>query len=283
MSRTPIDHKIAAVSMLTEGLSLRATSRLTGLSRTRLGKLVLEMGKASERLLDEKIRGFQCEQIECDEFWTLIQKRHGRVRATDPADVGDAWVWVAVDADSKLIPAHHVGARRMADADAFMRQLRRRVEGEVQFNTDRLHTYRGAIFAEFSTWNGTGLDRPDWATVVKHFETAVEAEGRYAPPRVDSVEKRAESGNPDMERATTSHVESQHLHFRMRNKRAARLSNAFSKSLEHLRAAPATYYAHYNFVRTHGTIKTTPAVAGGMAERPWSLGELVEWGEMYGR
>ena len=213
----------------------------------------------------------------------FVQKRHGRVRATDPAGVGDAWVWVGIDPDSKLVPAHHVGDRRMKDADAFIRQLRQRIEGEVQFNTDRLNSYGSAIFGEFSTWNGTDWDRPDWATVVKHFETPVDAKGRYVPPRVESVEKRAESGDPDMERATTSHVESQHLHFRMRNKRAARLSNAFSKSLEHLRAATATYYAHYNFVRKHGSIKTTPAVAAGMSERPWTIGELVEWGEMYGR
>ena len=95
----------------------------------------------------------------------------------------------------------------------------------------------GSPLGKLSKPNGSGWDRPDWATVVKRFETPVDATGRYVPPRVESVEKRAESGNPDMERATTSHVESQHLHFRMRNKRAARLSNAFSKSLEHLRAA----------------------------------------------
>jgi IS1 family transposase len=284
MSRTPIETKIAAVGAITEGLSLRAVSRLTGLSRTRIGKLVLEMGKASERLLDENIRGFRCEQVECDELWTFIKKRHGRVRATDPADVGDAWVWTAVDPDSKLIPAHHVGARRMEDANKFMRQLRERIEGDVQLNTDRLHTYRGAIFFEFSKWNGEEWERPDWATVVKRFDMAPEmVEGRYAPPRVSTVEKRIGSGNPDMDRATTSHVEAHNLHFRMRNRRAARLTNAFSKSLEHLRAATATYYAHYNFVRNHGTVKTTPAVAAGLAERPWTIGEFVELGELYGR
>jgi hypothetical protein len=97
------------------------------------------------------------------------------------------------------------------------------------------------------------------------------------------VDKRVGSGNPDFDCVTTSHVENQNLHFRMRNKRTARLSNAHSKSLPHLRAATATYYAHYNFVRKHSSIKTTPAVAAGLAGQSWKLAELVEWGELYGR
>ncbi len=284
MNRTPLAKQAAAIGALTEGLSLRATSRLTGLSRERLSKLVLQMGKASERLLDENIRGFSCAAIEADEMWTFVGKRRNRVRDSDSPEVGDAWIWSGIDPESKLIPAHHVGKRSLADAREFTRQLRRRVEGNVQLNTDRLHAYRSAILGEFSEQaeDGTWI-RPDWATVVKHFDVDASVEGRYAPPRVAKVEKRAESGSPDMTIATTSHVEAHHLHFRMRNKRAARLGNAFSKTMEHLIAATATYMCHYNFVRRHSSIKTAPAVAAGLIEKPWTLEEFVEWGELYGR
>jgi len=284
MVQTPTHQKIAAVGTLMEGASLRATSRMTGLSRERLSKLVLQMGRASERLLEEKIRGFRCEQIECDEMWTFILKRRNRVRAGDSPEAGDAWIWSAVDPDSKLIPAHHVGKRGLEDAHAFARQLRQRVEGRVQLNTDRLHAYRGAILGEFSTWNGTTWERPDWGTIVKHYESPeIRDQGRYVPPRLTVAERRAESGNPDMDRVSTSHVEAHHLHFRMRNKRTARMTNAHSKSLEHLTAATAMYFAHYDFCRVHSSIKTTPAVAAGLTERPWPLAEFVEWGELYGR
>ncbi len=284
MSRTPIETQAAAVGALTEGMSLRAVSRLTGLSRARLGKLVLQMGRASERLLEEKIRGFSCEQIEADELWLIVKKRRNRVRPEDPAEVGDTWVWSGVDPDSKLIPAHHVGKRQLPDAKAFARQLRQRVEGRVQFNTDRLQSYRAAILGEFSTWNGESWERPDWGTVVKHFEVDPAAEGgRYVPPRVVSVDRRVETGRPNVNRISTSHVEAHHLHFRMRNKRAARLGNGISKSLEHLRASVATYFAHYNFVRRHSTIREVPAVAAGLMEKPMTLAELSEWGEIYGR
>jgi len=283
MGRTATDKIASAVGAITEGMSLRAVSRVTGLSRTKLGDLVLQAGRASERLLDEKIRGFRCEQVECDELHTFIKKRRMRVKAKDAPEVGDAWIWVGIDPDSKLVPAHHVGKRGWLDAQRFTRQLRARIEGNVQLNTDRLMAYRAAILGEFSTWNGETWDRPAWGTIVKRYEVEVLDEGRYSPPRVVSVERRAESGNPDMSRVGTSHVESQNLTFRMRNKRAARLGNAFSKTLEHLRAATATYYAHYNFVRAHSTVRTTPAVAAGLAAQPMSLGEFVEWIGDYGR
>lgn len=286
MARTPIETLAAAVSGLTEGLSLSAVSRLTGLSRSRLGVLVLDMGAGCERLLDEHMRDVYCEQIEADEQWMYVMKRRHRVRADDTPGVGDAWVWSAVDPDSKLIPAHHVGKRKLADAHAFARRLRRRLAGTPQFNTDRLHAYRSAIFGEFSTWNETAnrWDRPDWGTVVKHFEVPeVRDQGRYVPPRMARAERRVESGDPDQSRISTSHVESHHLQFRMRNKRAARMTNGASRTLRHLRASVAMYYAHYNLCRVHSTTRETPAVAAGLVERKWSVAELVEQATMYAR
>jgi IS1 family transposase len=277
-----IDTKTAVVGALLEGASIRSAERQTGVSRGRIGKLILGMGQASERLMDETIRGFRCEQLELDEMWMFILKRRNRIRPTDGPEAGDAWLWVGIDPDSKVVPAHHIGKRQLMDAHAFTSQLRKRVDGRVQFNTDRLMTYRSALFTEFSERGENGWVRPDWATVVKHYEVEPMGEGRYAPPRCTSVEKRAESGNPDMERATTSHVENQHLHFRMRNKRAARLGNAFSKSLDHLRAATAMYYAHYNLCRRHSAIKAAPAVAAGLIGKAWTTRELVEYGADYG-
>lgn len=242
------------------------------------------MGSGCERLLDEHMRDVHCEQIEADEQWMYVLKRRHRVRAGDSAGVGDAWVWSAVDPDSKLIPAHHVGKRQLADAHAFARRLRRRLAGTPQFNTDRLHAYRSAIWGEFSTWNEAGnrWDRPDWGTVVKHFEVPeVRDQGRYVPPRMARAERRIESGNPDPNRISTSHVESHHLQFRMRNKRAARMTNAQSRTFQHLRASVSMYYAHYNLCRVHSTTKETPAVAAGLVERKWGVAELVERATTY--
>lgn len=178
-----------------------------------------------------------------------------------------------------------MGGRGIADAHAFARQLRQRVRGRVQINTDRLVTYRAAILGEFSEPDGNGgWIRPDWGSIVKRYEADPAPEGgRYVPPRCVDVQRRVEAGNPDPAHISTSHVEAHHLHARMRNKRLARLGNGFSKSLEHLRASMATYYAHYNFVRRHSTVRTTPAVAAGLTNRPWTLIQFVEWGELHGR
>lgn len=286
MSRTHIETQAAAIGALTEGMSLSAVSRTTGLSRSRLGRLVLQAGRACERLLDERIRSFRCEQIEADEQWMYVHKRKHNIKPGDLAEVGDAWVWTGLDPDSKLIAAHHVGKRQLGDAMAFAERLRRRIDGRPQFNTDRLNSYRSAIWGVFSTWDDAQncWDRPDWGTVVKHFKNSeIRDIGRYVPPRMERAERRVESGNPDVERISTSHVESHHLQFRMRNKRAARMTNAQSRTFRHLRASVAMYVAHYDFVRRHSTIKTTPAVAAGMAEKQWTMGEFAEWVEMYGR
>jgi hypothetical protein len=138
MARLTIDKKAAVLGALVEGVSIRATERMTGVGRNTIGKLVLQWGRASERLMEEQIHGFRCEQIECDDMWTFVQKRRNRVRRSDPAEVGDAWIWVGIDPDSKLIPAHYVGKRKLRDAHEFTRRLRQRIEGHVQLNTDRL-------------------------------------------------------------------------------------------------------------------------------------------------
>jgi hypothetical protein len=172
----------------------------------------------------------------------------------------------------------------MFDAEIFVRDLRSRIEGHVQLNTDKLGAYRSAILGEWSEKDGEGRwARPDWGTIVKRYQVEPASFGRYSPPRCVGVDRTVESGDPDVSKISTSRVERSHLTLRMSSRRFTRLTNGFSKKVENLRAAVALHFAHYNFVRRHSTIKTTPAVAAGLSECPWTLAQLVEWGEIYGR
>jgi hypothetical protein len=63
---------------------------------------------------------------------------------------------------------------------------------------------------------------------------------------------------------------------RMSMRRFTRLTNAFSKKVENLRAAVSLHFAHYNFVRVHRTLRITPTMEAGVSDRLWSLDELVE-------
>jgi len=156
-------------------------------------------------------------------------------------------------------------------------ELAKRCEGRIQISTDKLAAYRWAIGLAFG-------DRTDYGRIVKRYQVPIErSAGRYSPPICVGVEKDVLWGDPAEDRICTSHVERQNLTVRMQSRRFTRLTNGFSKKVENLRAAVSLHFAHYNFVRKHGTIKTTPAVAAGMADREWKLAELVEWGEMYGR
>ena len=169
--RLTTERKAQVVGALVEGASIRSVERMTGVHRDTITKLVLRMGKASQRLLDERVRGVHCDQLQLDEMWAFVGKKRRTVRESDDTSkVGDFWCWVALDPESKLIPAHLIGKRTWQDAETFARDLRSRVEGRVQLNTDKLVAYRAALFGAFSERQDDGSwKRPDWGTIVKRY------------------------------------------------------------------------------------------------------------------
>jgi len=278
MARLDTAKQVRILSSLVEGSSIRSTERMTGAHRDTIMKLILRWGRASERLLDEKIRGVRCSHLQLDELWCFVNKKRNHLRPGDDPTFGDAWTWTALDPETKLVPAFHVGKRGEADAVLFVHKLRSRVEGRVQISTDKLAAYRWAIA---SAWGYEEL--PDWGRIVKRYRVEPASFGRYSPPVCIGVNKDAVFGDPDMDRISTSHVERQNLTVRMGLRRFTRLTNGFSKKVDNLRAAVALHFAYYNFVRKHSSIKTTPAVAAGLDGQPMTLPEFVEWGELYGR
>ena len=283
MAELSIDKKITIIGALVEGSSIRSVERMTGVHRDTITRLAVRVGKGCERLMDERIHGVQCDFLELDEIWAYVGKKRNHVRdGDDPAQVGDFWTWVALDPDTKLVPSHHVGKRTVIDAKVFVAGIAKRVEGRPQISTDKLGAYRSAILGQWSERDQKGWTRPDWGTVVKRYEVEPAAAGRYSPPHVVAVDKRIESGNPDVSRISTSHVERQNLTMRMNIRRFTRLTNGFSKKVENLQAAVSLHFAHYNFVRKHITIKTVPVVAAGVEGKPWGLADFVEWTDLYG-
>ena len=270
MAALSTERQAAVIGALVEGCSIRSTERLTGVHRDTILRLVDRVGRACERMMAEEIRHFRPERLELDELWCFVGKKKANLRRDDDTNkVGDFWTWVALDPDSKLIPHHHVGKRDMFHAGDFTRELARRVEGRVQISTDKLRAYRYAIH---QAW---GRD-VDYGRIVKRYQGEPMDSGRYSPPKVVGIEKDVIFGDPDLDRVSTSHVERQNLTVRMGSRRFTRLTNGFSKKVENLRSAVALHFAHYNFVRVHQSLKTTPAIASGVADRRWTLADLVE-------
>ncbi len=254
---------------LVEGASIRSLERLTEVHRDTIMRLLVRVGDSCEKIMDSTMKGLTCKNIEVDEIWSFVGKKQRHVGLDDdPSKVGDFYTFVALDSDTKLIPAYRVGKRDLFNAQAFIDDLASRLKNRVQLSSDKLPAYVEAIESTF------GADI-DYGQIVKSYEAEPLGPGRYSPPRVVSVLKEYISGSPDWNKICTSYIERSNLTMRMQIRRFTRLTNAFSKKLENLKAAVALHFAHYNFVRVHGTIKVTPAMEAGITDHIWSIRDLI--------
>ncbi len=250
---------------------MRATERMTGVNRETIGTLLVRVGNGCADLMDEKMRDLGCDRLEIDELWAFVSKKQRHVTSEDDASrVGDTWTYVALDADTKLVPSFLVGKRDAACTQAFISDVASRLRNRVQISTDGLRSYIEAIGAAFAE---TGVD---YAQLHKTYEAEATGPGRYSPPKVIATEKTPVFGEPDADLVSTSYVERQNLTVRMGVRRYTRLTNAFSKKLENHVAATALHFAHYNFVRRHQTLRCSPAMAAGVERTLWSVGDLLE-------
>jgi IS1 family transposase len=221
--------------------------------------------------MDREMRGLTCDQIQVDEIWSFVGKKQRWVdQDKDDAErVGDIWVFIALDAQTKLVPSFRVGKRTSDETRAFINDLSGRIQNRVQVSSDQLSYYAGAVAESF------GSDA-DYGQIVKSFEAVPVGAGRYSPPKVTSVEKISILGMPDEDEISTSYVERNNLNIRMGLRRFTRLTNAFSKKAENHEAAIALWLAWYNFGRIHKTLRVTPAMAAGVSSTVWDMPELIE-------
>jgi transposase-like protein/IS1 family transposase len=257
-----------ALGMLLEGMSMRAVSRLTGLDRGTIDNLILTAGANCEALMNS-IQGVEAKDVEADEIWSFIGlKEKRRDMRGYGREFGDSWTWIAVEANTKLVLAYKVGERDTDTCWAFMSRLRDATVGRFQLSTDGLGSYRMAVPFVLR-------DRVDFGQLVKQYASSQNTV-RYSPAQIISAERKVRFGQPDVDKICTSHIESLNQKLRMHLRRFTRLTNAHSKGLKQHLAMQAIFFAWYNWVRKHETIKTTPAVAAGIADHEWTLRELLE-------
>ena len=269
----PKDKQIAVTAALAEGSSIRSIERMTGIHRDTIMRLGVRIGQGCAKVLDQKMRGLDCKSIQVDELWGFVGKKDKNVKESDdPNQVGSVWTFCAIDSDSKIVPSYKVGKRDSASANAFMEDLGSRLNNRIQLSSDGFAPYFEAVELTF------GADI-DYSQIVKSYQTD---EGKYTPerkysqPRFVSVSKYTVTGNPDLLRAHTSHVERLNATTRLHVKRLNRLTLAFSKKIENFEAAVALHFAAYNFVRTHSSLKMTPAMMAGIEKKFWTWGDLFE-------
>lgn len=265
------EQRARILAWLVEGSSIRATCRTTGAAKGTVLKFLIDLGAVCEDYHDRHVRGIQGRRrIQADEIWCFVSKKdkHVRPEDRDNPDAGSAWTWTALDTDSKLMLAWHVGTRDGECARQFMLNLAGRVTGRIQLTTDGHWAYRSAVPDVFGK-------KIDYGVLVKHYAEPRQGEARYSPCECIGTEKKAIIGRMGKHEVCTSHVERANLTLRMSNRRFTRLTNAFSRRLANLRASVSIHYHFYNFARVHQTLRVTPAMEAGLADHVWELSEIV--------
>jgi len=253
---------------LMEGMSIRATARLFGVSKTTILKLIEDAGSAAAWYQHRVLRNLNCTDVQTDEIWGYVGSKAANTPQHKRGLAGDIWVWIATCRTTKLVPCWYVGYRDGHAARAFMLDLASRLSGNIQLSTDAFSAYAQAV--------ELALPNADYGQVTKVFGAVPEAlKGRYSPPTCVGSRKVPISGSPDPASICTSHSERNNLNVRMHNRRMTRLTNAFSKKVQNHAHAMALHFLYYNFVRIHQTLKVTPAMAAGVTERLWEMSDVV--------
>lgn len=273
MNKLPLAKRAQILNLLCEGSSMRSISRVADVSINTVAKLLADAGEACAIHHFNTVVGVKSKRVQCDEIWSFCYAKQKNVAGAKaaPFGAGNVWTWTALDADSKLIVSYFVGSRDAECANFFMDDLRFRIDGRTQLTTDGHGVYLDAVAGAF------GEEGVDYAMLVKLYGEASEKgeEKRYSPAVCTGAKKKAILGTPEEKHVSTSHVERQNLSMRMHMRRFTRLTNAFSKKLDSHIHALSLYFTFYNFVRMHKTLRMSPAMAAGVADRLWSMEDIV--------
>ncbi|MCL4338495.1 IS1 family transposase [Patescibacteria group bacterium] len=276
MNTLTLEEKTKVIAALVEGNSIRATCRMTGVAKGTVTRLLSSVGKVCAKYQDKVFRNLSCKRIQVDEIWSFCYAKDKNVPEEHKGEFGygDVWTWVAIDADTKLVPSWCVGLRNAIYAYRFLSDLKSRLANRVQLTSDGHKVYLDMVERVF------GADI-DYAMLIKLYGQESEGEKRYSPTKCVATENHIMQGNPDPTKISTSYVERQNLTMRMNMRRFTRLTNAFSKKVDNLEYAVGLHFMYYNFCRPHKSLNLkralgiTPAMVAGVANKAWTIEDLI--------
>ncbi len=274
MNRLTKEKRAAIVGALVEGNSIRATVRMTGAAKNTVAKLLRDLGEACAAYQDEVLRDLPCKRVQVDEIWSFCYAKQKNVPADKRGEYGygDVWTWVAIDADTKLVPSWLVGLRDAGYATEFITDLAGRLADRVQLTSDGNKVYLNAVADAFG-------ESIDFAMLCKLYGAPpgiTPSERHYTPAVCLATRRTGITGSPDPKHISTSYIERQNLTMRMSMRRFTRLTNAFSKKIENHEHAVALHFMHYNFCRIHQTLRITPAMAAGVSDHVWEIDDVID-------
>lgn len=269
----PNEKKLMVLSALVEGNSISSIVRMTGVNKRTILRILCEYGAKAQEIMNREMVNLKVGRLQVDEIWTYVAKKQKQLKQSevDNPELGDQYVFVALDADTKLVPAFRVGKRNLQLATSFMMELKTRINTIFQLSTDAFVGYKDAVDRVFG-------EEIHYGQIHKHYSEEQRGEKRYSPANIIRVSINTITGYPDRKHISTSYIERQNLTMRMNMRRFTRLTNAFSKKLKNLEAALALHFFHYNFLRIHQTLRVTPAMQAKVTNRLWSWEDLLNFG-----
>lgn len=275
MNKLSIEKRTQIIHHLVEGNGIRPTARLMHVSAMTVMKLLAEVGEACQKFHNEKMRNLKSTRIEVDEIWAFVYAKQKNALKTGNPEAGDAWTWTAIDANTRMIIAYHVGKRDAESASIFMKDIKARLENRVQLTSDGYKAYLDAIEETFE-------GNIDYAQLVKLYGPSIKPNGKV-DKRVQYIgaDRTVLNGKPDKSKISTSLVERQNLTMRTNIKRFTRKTNAHSKKLEYHCHAIALHFVYYNFARIHQTLRVTPAMQAGIMDRWMEIEDIVKLVDRY--
>ena len=220
--------------------------------------------------MDKMLRNLSLRYLQADELWCFVGKKEQNVLPWERKNghrVGDTWVFLITHAQSKLVPSFVVGDRDIRSAELLMTDVASRLSNRPQITSDGLRAYIWGVEKAFGA-------NVDYGMLIKSY---AEVEGRL---ELTGAQPRPISGRPDSRHISTSCAERNNLNCRLFLRRLTRLTNGFSRRVENLIAALWLYFAHYNFVRIHTSLRVTPAMAANATDHVWTIEELLNVGAL---
>jgi IS1 family transposase len=268
MNKLSIEKQILVLSSLVEGNSIRSIERISGVHRDTIMRLLISAGIRALDLHDRFMINLKCNLLQVDEIWTYVGKKQKTLnldeRYYEKTEYGDQYVFVALDAETKLVPVYRVGKRNREVTNSFMSEVRTRIDTRFQLSSDSFQPYLNAVKRAFNE------EDIDYAQLHKSYGEEFAGEKRYSPAKITGIKLIPLIGTPKRENISTSFIERQNLTMRMQMRRFTRLTNAFSKKLENLKHAVALHFFYYNFMRIHKTLRVTPCMQAGLTNTIWT-------------
>ena len=191
MNRLPKDKQIQVIMALTEGCSIRSIERMYDVHRDTITRLMVRTGQHCMGLMDDLMRDIPTGVYQCDEVWCFVRKKDKRLTLEEKHDpeIGSQFIWIAMEAETKLIPSWRVGKRIPEVAYGLMVDLADRMNGgRPTIITDGFGPYLDAVDAAF----GVNVDFAQLIKVVSEVRKATR-EG-YIPATVVKVRQGVRNG-----------------------------------------------------------------------------------------